>query len=414
MNVLESAGWRSAVLRRWLGARQKGGNGIENIENRVRVSDPGRFAQEKGGEKALRKCWVMIPGVLVAALILAMMALQVPEASADNGPHIQGWGATPDGCAGCHRIHRGVNEFLLVDEVASLCESCHANDALGSVLNVVAGTNEANGGALRAGGFETARINTADSTLPISTVGTAESGAQCRNGIDDDADGVVDDGCPPTIGVLAAPGQSTQSSHSVDGSLQTVWGNGAISGASNPGLAAYSLSCGECHDPHGNGNYRILRTVPSGSGGAGYAIPDQTDPKIYTTSNYFNMTFTGSTATDNILKDTSAWCAQCHSRYLAARRAPLPADASRVDSGDAIFRFRHTSAGWGNSSAVPPVTSNNNRACITCHAVHGSNATAGTYSGSVPLPNGVAVPSAADSRLLKMNNRGICQKCHNQ
>ena len=364
----------------------------------------------------MRKLWLIIPG-LVAVVALAFMAQPTGTANADNGPHIKGWGATPDGCAACHRVHRGVDEFLLVEEVESLCASCHGNDALGSVLNVMAGTNEADGGALRAGGFETARINTADPTLRISSVGTAESGAQCRNGIDDDADGVIDDGCPVTIGALAAvDAEPTQSKHSTDGTAQTIWGNGAISAVSNPGLAGNPLSCGECHDPHGNGNYRILRSVPSGSGGAGYTIPD-TYPKNttdYTTSNYFNMTFTGSTTTDNILKDTSAWCAQCHTRYLAARRAPLPADASRVDSGDAIFGFRHTSAGWGNSSAVPPVASNNNRACITCHAVHGSNATAGTYSGSVPLPNGVAVPSAADSRLLKMDNRGICQKCHNQ
>jgi len=366
----------------------------------------------KGGDN-LRKLWLIIPA-LVVAVALAFMAQPTGTANADNGPHIKGWGATPDGCAACHRVHRGVNEFLLLEEVESLCASCHGNSALGSVLNVMDGTNEADNGALRAGGFETARINTVDPTLPISRVGTAESGAQCRNGIDDDADGVVDDGCPPTIGALAAgSGEPTQSKHSIDSSAQTIWGNGAINAVANPGLAGYDLSCGKCHDPHGNGNYRILRTVPEGSGGAGYAVPD-TYPKVYTTGNYFDMTFTGSTTTDNILKDTSAWCSQCHTRYLAARRAALPADASREDSGDAVFKFRHTSAGWGNSSATPPVASNNNRACITCHAVHGSNATAGTYSGAVPLPNGFAGTGAADSRLLKMDNRGMCQKCHNK
>ena len=359
----------------------------------------------------MRKLWLIIPG-LVVAVALAFMAQPAGTANADNGPHIKGWGATPDGCAACHRVHRGVNDMLLLQEVEFLCESCHGNSALGSVLNVMAGTNEADGGALRAGGFETARINTADSSLPISTVGTAESGAQCRNGIDDDADGVIDDGCPVTIGALAAAGaEPTQSRHSTDGTAQTIWGNGAISAVSNPGLAGNPLSCGECHDPHGNGNYRILRSVPSGSGGAGYTVPD-TYPKVYTTSNYFNMTFTGSTTTDNILKDTSAWCAQCHTRYLAARRAPLPANASREDSGDAIFKFRHTSAGLSTSSGG--VTSNVNRACITCHAVHGSNSTAGAYSGAVPDPDGTAGSGSANNKLLKMNNRGMCQKCHNQ
>jgi predicted CXXCH cytochrome family protein len=380
------------------------------------VSEDLQANTTKGGDN-LRKLWLIIPG-LVVAVALAFMAQPTGTANADNGPHIQGWGATPDGCAACHRVHRGVNDFLLLEEVESLCASCHGNDALGSVLNVMAGSNEADGGALRAGGFETARINTVDSTLPITTVGTAESGAQCRNGIDDDADTVVDDGCPVTVGALAAvDSEPTQSRHTIDASAQTIWGNGPVNAVSNPGLAGYSLSCGECHDPHGNGNYRILRSVPSGSGGAGYTIPDtypkDEDAGHYTTSNYFNMTFTGSTTTDNILKDTSAWCAQCHTRYLAARRAALPADASRVDSGDAIFGFRHTSSGV-SYSATTGLPSNVNRACITCHATHGSNATVGTYSGAVPLPNGFAGTGAADSRLLKMDNRGICQKCHNQ
>jgi len=381
----------------------------------------------------LRKLWLIIPG-LVVAVALAFMAQPAGTANADNGPHIKGWGATPDGCAACHRVHRGVNDMLLLQEVEFLCESCHGNSALGSVLNVMAGTNEADGGALRAGGFETARINTADSSLPISTVGTAESGAQCRNGIDDDADGVIDDGCPVTIGALAAAGaEPTQSRHSTDGTAQTIWGNGAISAVSNPGLAGNPLSCGECHDPHGNGNYRILRSVPSGSGGAGYTVPD-TYPKVYTTSNYFNMYF-GANPTNpmteppgavpgvSILRDTSAWCAQCHTRYLAESGTANPlnpnpkpnSQGSRVDSGDAIFEFRHTSTGYGFSSfGGSPGYKYNNRACITCHAVHGSNATVGTYSGSVPLPDGFAGTGAADSRLLKMDNRGICQKCHNQ
>src|SRR3972149_8926015 len=87
----------------------------------------------KGGDN-LRKLWLIIPG-LVVAVALAFMAQPTGTANADNGPHIRGWGATPDGCAACHRVHRGVNEFLLLEEVESLCFSCHGNDALGSVLN---------------------------------------------------------------------------------------------------------------------------------------------------------------------------------------------------------------------------------------------------------------------------------------
>jgi hypothetical protein len=98
----------------------------------------------------------------------------------------------------------------------------------------------------------------------------------------------------------------------------------------------------------------------------------------------------------------------------------LPADASRVDSGDAIYTFRHTSAGWGNSSAIPPVASFSNRACITCHATHGSNAqmpggaTGTTYSSTVEWPDGTLVNPTDVQRasMLKMDNRGMCRKCH--
>jgi len=373
----------------------------------------------------LRKLLLIIPGLVVFVALGAIMAQPAGTAQADNGIHMEGsGGATPDGCASCHRAHRGINDMLLVDQVEAMCLSCHGVSADGSVLNVTAGTNESTTGALRAGGYGTARIDTEDPTRriygPTGRNDPAEADADCWNGLDDDGDTVADDGCPRTIAALAAPGETVRSKHSTNGSLQIVWGNGPIDSVvpGTPGLADYPLTCVSCHDPHGNGSYRILKEEPDGSGGAGYAIPD-TYPKDedtaghYDTTDYLDMTFTGDYATDNILKDTSAWCSQCHTRYLATRYAALPADASRVDSGDLIFKYRHTSSGEGwNSSRT--TLSKNNRACITCHATHGSNATAGTYSGAVPLPDGYAGAGLADSRLLKMDNRGICRKCHTQ
>ncbi|HET9476563.1 MAG TPA: hypothetical protein VFP63_03660, partial [Dehalococcoidia bacterium] len=162
----------------------------------------------------------------------------------------------------------------------------------------------------------------------------------------------------------------------------------------------------------------------------GYAIPD-TYPKAasdYTTTNYFNMYFGGvapaapapSTTPapgQSILVDTSRWCSQCHTRYLArsGRTVPPFSEASRADSGDAIFTYRHTSAGWG-ISATTGNSSFNNRACVTCHASHGSNSSMpGTFSSTVPWPDGSTINPANDTQrasLLKMDNRGMCRKCH--
>jgi predicted CXXCH cytochrome family protein len=373
----------------------------------------------------MRKATLVIGVVAgIAMVLLAGLATSTPTASADNGPHVSsGADATPDKCAGCHRIHTGQNEYLLKEagSVEDFCYACHGTGGPGSDLAVQEGTfyggttpGEPYGGktasdtvGLRGGGFDEARINTTDPSrsnnpnpAPLPAV---------------------------TIGVLATK-EPVVSQHAVDGTVAgTMWGNGPA-GTLGAGPSV-TLDCASCHDPHGNGNYRILRSVPTGSGGAGYTIPD-TYPKAaanYTTSNYFDMTFTGSTATDNILKDTSAWCAQCHTRYLASRRAPDPTpldpqnpDASRVDSGDVIFTFRHTSSGYGYSSTG--VGSNNTRACITCHTTHGSNAsmpgnpTEGTtYSSTVPWPDGSVVNPTNDlqrASMLKMDNRGMCRKCH--
>src|SRR3990170_281158 len=170
--------------------------------------------------------------------------------------------------------------------------------------------------------------------------------------------------------------------------LLTVLGGGGGTTSADGGphvieSGATPDKCAACH--------RIHRSVPQGSSGVGsptpvpVAIADQADPKVYTTSNYF------STGPVNGIQ-MSSWCATCHTRYLAG---------SIADSGDAIFKYRHRSNGSLGT------------ACIKCHAPHGTNAGAsGTYSSTVGYPGGGSgTTSTAESRLLKMDNRGICIKC---
>jgi predicted CXXCH cytochrome family protein len=371
----------------------------------------------------MRKTTLLV-GV-VAGLALALLAVVGSgggTALADGGPHVSSVGdATPDKCAGCHRIHTGQNEFLLkaAGTIQQFCYTCHGTGGAGSSLSVQNGTyygthdrsapNSSVG--LRAGGFEQARINTTDPTIPTATPAP-----------------------PVSISVLPTA-QNVNSAHAIDGTTAgTMWGNGAIDSGAGP---SFALDCTSCHDPHGNGNYRILRTIPTGSGGGGYAVPD-TYPKTatdYTVSNYFDMSFglapakyAGTApppAGQSILVDTSRWCAQCHTRYLAIRHGPTPAESSREDSGDNIFTYRHTSAGYSVSIPTPapsgspqatPSTSYVNRACITCHAAHGSNAQmTGTLSSTVPWPGGSLVNPPNDTErasMLKMDNRGMCKKCH--
>jgi len=308
----------------------------------------------------------------------ALLVGAVP-AMADAGPHHTSAGIVTDTCASCHRLHTAQAPKLLKESQESLCYSCHGAGGPGSSLDVVSGVNQSGGGALRGGGFSYALIDTA-------------------NPAGHDSEGEI-----PTLG----SGQAVTSTHSVDGSPQTVWGSSTAS--STPELGAtLDLRCGDCHNPHGNGNYRILRTTPESlysyserkNGEAPeVAIPD-TETKIYTTTNYWAAYNAGNAA---FAENVAAWCTMCHKRYLANHEGD-------VYSGDPVYSYRHTSSATGNSAGQ--------RNCIQCHVAHGSNAHMGTNSDKVPFPNqasegeGGYVSHGGDSRLLRVDSRGVCKMCH--
>lgn len=475
----------------------------------------------------MRKIALGLGGVLTLVLALGVV-LGNGSATADNGPHQEGQSPTTDACAGCHRAHTGQAAYLLKTDEVSLCTTCH--DGSQATTNVLDGLSTG-GGALRAGGFNNASINSADQTFRISvscTGGVAISGypslpagdTVCVNAAttpvaaatvttnrlcgagDPRTPTNYTSNCtaywqtstyqtpgswPLKIGVLTTV-QPVTSKHNVGEDGTTVWGSGPLSTTANAGLilgATTALECSSCHDQHGNGQYRILRPVPNLSGiagafsgvvvpdacpsgnsvGAPSPVPTSTDPissgvvvtscnsgnqKSYTTDNYMNATYvewttgmglpqitgtpgaqvpgypaeytfpsSGSSAgkfTPNLdgmwpsadggpgyVTGISAWCAQCHQRYLGR-------SVYAKSSTDPIFTYRHSSEG---------TMAYNGRQCITCHVAHGTNANSngGTsghqYADSVPLPGGTPQPGAnQNSRLLKMDNRGMCQKCH--
>jgi predicted CXXCH cytochrome family protein len=307
--------------------------------------------------------------LLAACSVVAFMFAAVP-ASADNGPHVMGAGVLADGCAGCHRVHTAKTDMLTMEAQPQLCYTCHSTSGTGADTDVVGGVGRGQvTGALRGGGFEYALI---DSANPTGQSATRSSPA----------------GAIPVK--AAAPVTST---HSVDGSDAVAWGNGAISGTASPGKSI-GLRCGSCHDPHGNGNYRILRAVPNDSGAAepGVVIKD-TATKVYTTANYWKAADTNA---PTFIANVSAWCSTCHTRYLA------PSDSGVTDSNDAIYRYRHMSS---STSALTGRAS-----CIQCHVSHGSNASMGTFSNGVGDPGDAT--ATGGSKLLRIDNRGTCQMCH--
>jgi len=394
------------------------------------------------------------------ALLLAggaiWLFLAALPALADGGPHVAAinngsLGINADSCAGCHRAHTAQGPFLInaADEEA-LCLTCHGAASTGSTVDVMTGvqyTLAASGlrggtvlGALRDGGFDEARIDSSNVSRS-SYLRNATAVSQ-----------------HPKVNVLGASEDVTSAHLALPDNGLTMpgiaWGNGDFTATPDPG-PAFELSCASCHNPHGNGQYRILNPIPGGSGAAaGVDVADAPLPPAGDTRNYTviqesiadggtllasDVVAGGFTATDgdyfrrnvpwapeiidpvncdptiyprpncNVSTNNdapngdadfntaiTAWCSQCHTRYLADGNTPVAGNPYETNSGDAIFTYRH------------PTRSN--RTCNICHVSHGSNATmSGTFSSTFPYPNGT---ESASSRLLKVDNRGTCQACH--
>jgi len=263
-----------------------------------------------------------------------------------------------------------------------LCVTCHGG--AGALTNVVQGTYlGVGGGSLRAGGFSNALMNT-------SLGASATSGA--------------------TTGAHKVLGMSGYTS-------DTVWGMGALNSGAG---ATVVLQCYTCHDPHGKAGsakgatYRILRAHPDLTGaGSGADVPDTGVTKKYTvndaTGKYYGQIYPAANDTDTDngkMTALNAWCATCHQRIHATGTG-----AGSASSGDAIFNYRHRTDG----SNVSTSDANGAPGCLTCHVAHGSKAAMSTNSAAVPKP-GTAEGGGVylDSAMLRIDNRGVCQSCHNK
>lgn len=337
--------------------------------------------------------------LLFALGLMVLLCLPAGVALADAGPH-GNYTATTDACAGCHRAHTAPAGQLLLDDTPALCYTCHGTGATGADTNVTDGLYTPLNRSLRAGGFTNVYMD-ADLTGP------------------------------QTLAVTSA--------HEDSGGLSTVWGYGAINAVADPGVGNVPLTCTGCHNPHGGAGsggvatYRILKGNNAGNtplfsdGGATteYAsvdVPDESSKQYYTNANgtyaHDHGSYVGS---QSIYATLTAWCGQCHTRHKPLNLTATPSGSGHTDSGDAIFAFRHAtnveddldcdschSSAHGNF--MPPYP-----ACITCHVAHGTGVRMGGYSDNVAWPDGTTTPgSDARSALLRLDNRGVCQDCHNK
>jgi predicted CXXCH cytochrome family protein len=379
--------------------------------------------------------------LLVAAGSLWLFLAAVPV-FADGGPHVASVnsgvaGINADSCAGCHRAHTAQGEYLLVaSDATASCLTCHGTSGLGATVDVENGKQyvlAGNGsrsatllGYTRAGGFVTARLGSGEAVRVAYLSGTAVRQNAKLPVRTAGSQAVTSAHMPNTGGVVGA----------ADG---VAWGNGPNSATAFAGPEV-EVECTTCHNPHGNGQYRILNPipdpaatgtdafVPAGTGAVvtDAALPDAGDARNYTIIQTLNGTGTllasqvdalnlpdtagdywrrkvpwnGTTGTVNdapngqsatFFSQYSAWCLTCHTRYLS--------QGWSVQEADGIYTYRHTS----NASS---------RNCATCHVAHGTNAQMTEFNSSTQDYPGGATAPVGDSRLLKVDNRGTCQMCH--
>jgi predicted CXXCH cytochrome family protein len=415
-------------------------------------------------ERPSKGSWMLV-GTIALGLWLSAAVMPV---LADGGPHVANQNSgfdtlTADGCAGCHRAHTASGPMLLAaasDRV--LCLSCHGMTGQGATTNVEGGvqyaapndgtSSGAVAGALRSGGFVTAHI---------------ESTHTSRISFPDTRFPTMPVGLSAWVPVKAGATATTSAHMDLDGANGvamhgTAWGNGALGSGAGPSV---QLGCTSCHDPHGNGQYRILRPIPTPAGlvpaPAAAKVTDAPLPTGTGTAATRNYTVQWGRTLADVLSGTynwenfgtfdayagdywrnvqpwnlvpvpgcfrggctlgegdspmyvpndpvnldgsfrteiTVWCSSCHTRYDASGTPP-------TNSGDPIYKYRHQTT----------VTE-----CTQCHVAHGSNALMpGAFSGPMTYPGGSAPTSYTsgstttydNSRLLKIDNRGTCQACH--
>jgi predicted CXXCH cytochrome family protein len=342
----------------------------------------------------LRFAFASLALIATMALVMVLFLSHPAYGYTPHGP----FGSDTDKCGSCHRIHNNQADKLLpVSSTTELCVSCHSKgqgadtavmegayvDGLGSAASHTWGSP---GALLLGGGFQ--------------YIGNSQAVTGNHK-----------------LGVLGTPYGSA---------------NGAI----------YSLGCADCHTPHYNDNYRLLRRRPGGNGpdmkvsfngpwtDASQTVPGG-DYKAFTITDFSAGNPHGETEYTRNYKDgIAAWCAVCHDKYMT-RGWPATDVYNAGDSYGPATRYRHAvgivitggvddvnGQSYNLSSDLPleDVTGNGRTAddrltCLSCHAAHGSAAQ--MHGDAILGPDRGSLPTGADGLLLRTDGRRLCGECHN-
>lgn len=411
--------------------------------------------------------------ITIALALAALVALALPSMAMANFKIHGNYVADTDACAGCHRAHTSVSSItwtdkannehsaLLVSSATQMwqfCYACHDATSQGADTNVQEGiyegtTNGDQFAILNGGGFESLDVTATTSTHAMKgdswgaygggLFGQGQTGATGQI-----ADGVTADGESVAIQMDCA------SCHDPHGSSNYRILKSYVNGNY---VGGYQDS-GDPNDPDPDG---FVSSTETGWPDAGFRLhtaypayePNYTSPMY---AKGYDMR----SGAQDVAKGMSGWCAGCHSTYLRPTETFTKSDGTTysasastynaADGGGYKLRHRHpinvgldtydgatdlaTSAlddagiplahDLGEKGA-PSDEDSDWIECLTCHRAHGVASAMTGYASvagaaSVVDTDGVArnklvaVSGAGESALLRRDNRGVCEACHNK
>ena len=318
----------------------------------------------------MKRYAIIVLAVLGLVLLTGGVAL-----AATYGPH-GNYTADTAACGQCHNTHAAAGKNLIQylaagteNDIYRTCTYCHKNGGQ-SKYDVVNGAIVATGATYASSGGGFSQEVVTEGATPAYTAISSKHNVEGNAG----------NGDPAT---LWAPGYSTATADYV------------------------ALSCASCHNPHGQGtNSRAIRSPILGDTIA------------------FSLAVTSELA-DEAIQYTGGvndFCGACHKDYKQTA-----AGSGDIDSGTYSTYKRHrvgmdpsaysgtnpsswTAIALSQPSDTMPLQSGtpNTVVCLTCHKAHG------TAKTNTVTFNRSDDSTSNSSTLLRLNNRGVCEACHNK